>query len=206
MLSQNLKNIRKNKGFTQEELACRLHVARQTISKWEKGYSVPDAQVLSEMADIFEVSVAELLGAEGIKNAENDALIEQLSRINEQLAIKNRRARRIWKTIIIVILAFVIMFVSFAAIGFVSFNSDSNKEAGMTAWDCYLNGEVYSYQVTYNKNFQILTGGGDAYLSNHISLDQYDDANELAAHLHDYIIDRGGKIKVIAQDNLKLNE
>jgi len=50
MLNENIKTIRKNKGFTQEELATRLNVTRQTISKWEKGYSVPDASMLSDMA------------------------------------------------------------------------------------------------------------------------------------------------------------
>ena len=62
MLNENIRTIRKNKGFTQEELAIRLHVTRQTISKWEKGLSVPDAALLSDMAEIFEVSVSELLG------------------------------------------------------------------------------------------------------------------------------------------------
>jgi len=73
MFGENLKTLRKNKGITQEELAARLNVVRQTISKWEKGQSVPDAQT--------------------------DALAEQLARINEQLVIKNLRSKRVWKTI-----------------------------------------------------------------------------------------------------------
>ena len=63
MLSDNIRTVRKNKGFTQEDLASRLHVTRQTISKWEKGLSVPDAEMLSKLADELEVSVSELLGA-----------------------------------------------------------------------------------------------------------------------------------------------
>ena len=63
MLNQNIKTVRKNKGFTQEDLANRLHVTRQTISKWEKGYSVPDADMLAKLAEEMEVSVGELLGA-----------------------------------------------------------------------------------------------------------------------------------------------
>ena len=62
MLSDNIRTVRKNKGFTQEDLASRLHVTRQTISKWEKGLSVPDAEMLSKLADELEVSVSELLG------------------------------------------------------------------------------------------------------------------------------------------------
>lgn len=111
MFGENLKTLRKQKGFSQEELATRLHVVRQTISKWEKNLSVSDADTLIRLAEILEVSVSELLG-EKIEN-ENTAsdVAVQLSRINEQLAIKNRRSRRIWKVIaIIVVVAVVINF------------------------------------------------------------------------------------------------
>ena len=101
MLNENIKNIRKNKGFTQEELAARLHVTRQTISKWERGASVPDAALLSDMAEIMDVSVSDLLGEKAIERHDQDAIIEQLSRINEQMAIRNRRATRIIKTLAI---------------------------------------------------------------------------------------------------------
>ena len=63
MLNKNLKQLRKSRGLSQEELAIRLNVVRQTISKWEKGISVPDADMLIKIADIFEVNVSELLGA-----------------------------------------------------------------------------------------------------------------------------------------------
>lgn len=101
MFGENLKTLRKQKGFSQEELAARLHVVRQTVSKWEKGRSVPDADALIRLAEVLEVSVSELLGAKiENKNAAAD-VAEQLSRINEQLAIRNRRSRRIWKAIAI---------------------------------------------------------------------------------------------------------
>ena len=109
MFGENLKTFRKQKGFSQEELATRLHVVRQTISKWEKNLSVPDADTLIRLAEILEVSVSELLGAK-IEN-ENTAsdVAEQLSRINEQLAIKNRRSRRIWKIVTIILAAIVLI-------------------------------------------------------------------------------------------------
>ena len=109
MFGENLKTLRKQKGFSQEELATRLHVVRQTISKWEKNLSVPDADTLIRLAEVLEVSVSELLGAK-IEN-ENTAsdVAEQLSRINEQLAIKNRRSRRIWKIVAIILAAIVLI-------------------------------------------------------------------------------------------------
>ena len=101
MLQENIKAFRQKKGMTQEELASRLHVVRQTVSKWEKGLSVPDAELLIRLAEVLEVSVAQLLGGEAETATEDkpDAMIEQLSRINEQLAIKNRRAKRLWKIV-----------------------------------------------------------------------------------------------------------
>jgi len=117
MFGENLKTPRKQKGFSQEELATRLHVVRQTISKWEKNLSVPDADTLIRLAEILEVSVSELLGAK--IESENTAsdVAEQLSRINEQLAIKNRRSRRIWKVVAIV-LAVIVLINIFIAVFF----------------------------------------------------------------------------------------
>ncbi|MFR4136652.1 MAG: helix-turn-helix domain-containing protein [Anaerobutyricum hallii] len=111
MFSKNLKTLRKQKGFSQEELASRLHVVRQTISKWEKNLSVPDADTLIRLAEILEVSVSELLGSK-IENENGNVtndVAEQLSRINEQLAMKNRRSRRIWKTIAIILVVFFLI-------------------------------------------------------------------------------------------------
>ena len=50
MFQDNLKTLRKKKGMTQKELAARLNVVRQTISKWEKGLSVPDAGMVIQIA------------------------------------------------------------------------------------------------------------------------------------------------------------
>ena len=108
MFGENLKTLRKNKGITQEELAVRLNVVRQTISKWEKGQSVPDAEMLVKLAEFFEVPVSQLLGLRIEPEAQPDALAEQLSRINEQLVIKNHRSKRIW-TVIAVIVAGAIL-------------------------------------------------------------------------------------------------
>ena len=117
MLNENIKNIRKNKGFTQEELAVRLHVTRQTISKWEKGTSVPDAALLSDMAEIFEVSASELLGETAVERQNQDAVIEQLSRINEQMAVRNRRVTRILKALGLLLLIVLVVGATVAILG-----------------------------------------------------------------------------------------
>ena len=108
MLNENIKALRKTKGLTQDELAIRLNVVRQTVSKWEKGLSVPDAEMLQRIAKVFEVSVSQLLGSTISQNENVDIIAEQLSRINEQLAVKNNRSRKIWKTIGIILAIIII--------------------------------------------------------------------------------------------------
>ena len=62
MLNENIKRIRKTKGLSQEELAIKLNVVRQTVSKWENGMSVPDSSMLIMLADELDATVSELLG------------------------------------------------------------------------------------------------------------------------------------------------
>ena len=108
MLNENIKKIRKNKRVTQEELAVKVNVVRQTVSKWEKGLSVPDAEALQRIADALDVSVEELLGAEvNVKTNQNE-IAEQLAKINEQLVIKNCRWSCFWRVIKIILVLIVI--------------------------------------------------------------------------------------------------
>ena len=78
MFSDNLKTMRKAKGYTQEELAIKLKVVRQTVSKWEKGLSVTDADVLSKIADVLDTKVDILLGGTITDEDDKDAVAEQL--------------------------------------------------------------------------------------------------------------------------------
>ena len=109
MFSENLKTARAIKGLTQAELAIRLNVVRQTISKWEKGLSVPDADMLIRISELFEIPVSELLGSNIQKESDKNDIAEQLSRINEQLAIKNRRSKLILKIVLGIIIGFVVI-------------------------------------------------------------------------------------------------
>lgn len=116
MFGENLKTLRRNKGITQEELAAKLNVVRQTISKWEKGQSVPDAEMLVKLAEIFDVPVSQLPGSRVEPEAQPDALAEQLARINEQLVIKNQRSKRVWKTIGIIAACIVVASILFVGL------------------------------------------------------------------------------------------
>lgn len=120
MFSENLKTIRKEKGLSQQELAVQLNVVRQTISKWEKALSVPDAELLIRLSEILEVPVSTLLGEKVEPLAEKNVIAEQLGRLNSQLSEKNRRSKKIWRSVItiavtIVAITVLLMVLSMAA-------------------------------------------------------------------------------------------
>ena len=123
MLNENIKTLRKAKGLTQDELAIRLNVVRQTVSKWEKGLSVPDAEMLQKIAEVFEVDVSQLLGSSIHQNENVDVIAEQLSRINEQLAIKNNRTRKIRKAIGIIFAALIVGQLLLVVLGITAYQS-----------------------------------------------------------------------------------
>ena len=125
MFSENLKAMRKAKGYTQEELAIKLNVTRQTISKWEKGLSVPDVDFLFKIADVLETNVGTLLGGAIMDEVNKDTVAEQLAKISEQLAIKNRRSKRIWKIVGIVLLTILALNLLLAILGMSAYTSFS---------------------------------------------------------------------------------
>ena len=84
MLSENIKAVRKSKGLSQEELAVKLNVVRQTISKWEQGLSVPDSDLLVALSEALETPVSTLLG-EAVIASEADSL----KAISEKLEVIN---------------------------------------------------------------------------------------------------------------------
>ena len=95
MLNENIKAIRKSKGFSQQDLADKLNVVRQTISKWEQGLSVPDSDLLIALSEALETPVSTLLG-ETVAESEADtvkALSEKLEIINLQFA-RRKAVRR----------------------------------------------------------------------------------------------------------------
>ena len=127
MFGENLKTIRKTKGYTQEELAIKIHVVRQTISKWEKGLSVPDADTLSKLADVLEINVSELLGSEIKEETDKNEIAKQLAKISEQLAVKNRRHKRIWKVIGAILLVVIVLNILLVVFGTVTYNGKNTE-------------------------------------------------------------------------------
>ena len=131
MFAENLKKIRKDKGYTQEILAEKLNVVRQTVSKWEKGLSLPDVDMLSKIANVLETDVNILLDGQ-ITTTDQSEIVKQLAKINEQLTIKNRRYKKIMKTIAIILLIIVIFGILLVILNIGTFISISNSETTTT--------------------------------------------------------------------------
>lgn len=112
MLKENIKSLRKSKGLSQEELAIKLNVVRQTISKGEQGLSVPDAEMLISISELFETPVNTLLGENISEKEVNDlkAISEKLEIINLQLSQRKKEKQKIihWLLISLCIIILII--------------------------------------------------------------------------------------------------
>jgi len=103
MLNETIKALRKAKGLSQEELAIKLHVVRQTVSKWEQGLSVPDAQMLIKIAEALDTTVSALLGESSMQEGTDGPTAVWTTRSDEaqllrqQLAARIERSRRLWR-------------------------------------------------------------------------------------------------------------
>lgn len=110
MLNENIKAIRKSKGLSQQELAIKLNVVRQTISKWEQGLSVPDSDMLISISEVLETPVSTLLGETVIESKVDDlkAISEKLEIINLQLAQRKNTRRKVLQWLLISLCAVIV--------------------------------------------------------------------------------------------------
>ena len=121
MLSENIKTIRKSKGLSQEELAVKLNVVRQTISKWEQGLSVPDSNMLISLAEALDTPVRVLLGESVEQREVNDLKVisEKLEIINLQLALSRKAKRKkltvFFSLFVVAIIAVWVLLIAFGS-------------------------------------------------------------------------------------------
>ena len=120
MLKENIKSIRKSRGLSQEELAIKLNVVRQTISKWEQGLSVPDSEMLVSISKVLETPVSTLLGENILESTVDDLKVisEKLEIINLQLSKRRESIRKFWHwTFISICLITIIAFIGIETMG-----------------------------------------------------------------------------------------
>lgn len=115
MLGDNLKYLRKKRGWSQAELAARLNVVRQTLSKWENGQSVPDSDMLIRISEIFETSVSCILDGEAVNGNDIEEQIQVASlcadivSLNERLTELVEKRRRLWRMVFVIVAVSVAM-------------------------------------------------------------------------------------------------
>ena len=159
MLSDNLRNLRRSKGLSQDELAIKLNVVRQTVSKWEKGLSIPDSEMLIRLADELDTTVGVLLG-EAVASEEGPelkAIAAKLEVLNEQFAKRNEKRRKIWQAVFIVVIILATFIFLSELIGFVYYRSVMNNINSSTSiiggYDAPTNIYVSNISIKYGEIF-----------------------------------------------------
>ena len=111
MLNENMKAIRKSKGLSQQELAVKLNVVRQTISKWEQGLSVPDSDMLISISEVLDTPVSVLLGETVTEPKADDLKVisEKLEVLNLQMAQRASARRKILHWLFVSLCAFIVI-------------------------------------------------------------------------------------------------
>ena len=187
-LGKKIAELRKKNNLSQEELAEKVGVARQTISKWEIGDTTPDINQVKIISKIFNISIDEL-----VDNDINNVIVEKVSNTEKLAGI----TIKILKVFGIMIIVFITLILLFVIIFMVDMPRKDYDIVGRTKISCNLDNEKYVYEAEYNKNYQVINSGGDAYIMNHTDIESYEDVNKIVAHIEDYFKDHGGKCTVV---------
>ncbi len=183
-IGNKILSLRKKNNLSQEELAEKVGVTRQTISKWELDDTTPDINQAKMISQVFNVSLDELTD-----NNIDNVIIEKVSNTEKLAGI----TIKMLKLLGIGFLAFMaIVLVAFIVFNIHRIDSKDYKVTGEISISCQLDNEKYLYEVEHNKNYQVISAGGDAWISNHIDIEKYDDANQVIAHIEDYFKEHGG--------------
>lgn len=185
-IGKKIMELRKKNGLSQEELAEKVGVARQTISKWELGETAPDLKQSKELSKIFNVSLDELIDND-IKNI----LVEKTSNTEKLAGLILKLIRVIVLLLILLPLIYIILYIVVKNI--------RRNEAGrlmQSSIECTLHDETYGYEfVFYESTGEIKEAGGDGYLANITGIDRYSDAYQALDIIDAYVKNNGGTCK-----------
>ena len=194
-IGNNIMKLRKKNNLSQEELAEKVGVARQTISKWELGETSPDIKQSKTLSKIFNVSLDELVDND-IKNI----LIEKTSNTEKLAGITLKVMKITGIVFVVVVLVLLILTIIFRL------NRKSMDELADTTISitCNLHNEEYSYQFEFNEvSGQIIYAGGDAYLANITDIEKYGNAYQALDIIDSYVKNNGG---TCTKSNLLIRE
>ena len=187
-LGKKIAELRKKNNLSQEELAEKVGVARQTISKWEIGDTTPDINQVKIISKISNISIDEL-----VDNDINNVIVEKVSNTEKLAGI----TIKILKVFGIMLIVFITLIFLFVIIFMVDMPRNDYDIVGRTKVSCNLDNEKYVYEAEYTKNYQVINSGGDAYIMNHTDIESYEDVNKIVAHIEDYFNDHGGKCTIV---------
>ena len=182
-IGNKIMNLRKKNGLSQEELAEKVGVARQTISKWELGETSPDLKQSKELSKIFKVSLDELTD-----NDIKDILVEKTSNTEKLSGL----ILKLIKFMIVFIIVLPILLIGLRII----FKNIHEKNSGRLmniSIKCELHNETYGYEFNFYENTgEIKEAGGDGYLINITEANKYDDAYQSLDIIEAYVKNNGG--------------
>ena len=182
-IGSKIMDLRKKSGLSQEELAEKVGVARQTISKWELGETSPDIKQAKELSKIFKVSLDELTDND-IKNI----LIEKTSNTEKLAGL----ILKLLKFSLVFIIALPLLLVTLRII-FKNIYEKNSGELMNVSISCTLQNETYEYEFNYYENTgEIKESGGDGYLANVTGIDRYNDAYVALDNIDAYVKKSGG--------------
>ena len=176
-LGNKIANLRKKNNLSQEELADKIGVTRQTISKWELNNTTPDIMQAKKISEVFSISLDELTD-----NNTDNILINKVSNTEKLASLTIKILKFIGVSLLIF---FILIFILAIIIYKNKFKNIDYNVIGKYSITCSLDNETYFYEVEYNKDFQVINAGGDAFIANHVDL-ELEDANKVVAHINDY--------------------
>ncbi len=182
-IGEKILSLRKGAHITQEELAEKLNVTRQTISKWELEETAPDIKQAKELSRIFHVSLDELVG-----NDVKDLLVERVSN-TEKLAGMIIKIIKIGGAIIFGLFFIELIVLFFFSIGVLVQKNTSHAKVSNIR--CTIDGKEYSYQIEHKGN-HIIHMAGNSYFEEHINFSKYENPEDLFGAINHHFIENGG--------------
>ena len=182
-IGNKIMELRKKNGLSQEELAEKIGVARQTISKWELGETSPDLNQAKELSKVFNVSLDELTN-----NDIKDILVEKTSNTEKLAGL----ILKFLKFMIIFIIVLPLLLIGLRVL-FKNIHEHNSGRLMDVSIKCTLHDETYGYEFSYYETTgEIKEAGGDAYLSNIIDIEKYSDAYRALDVIDNYVKNNGG--------------
>ena len=183
-LGDNIFKLRKDCKLSQEQLAEKVDVTRQTISNWELGETSPNPEQLKLLSKALNVSIDELLN-----NDIKQVLVEKVNN-TEKLAEIIIKILKVMGILFIVGCVVIILLSVF----FGSRQSSKTEKTEQTVQlSCVLNNEKYEYLIEYDQNDNIIDASGSEYIINIVKDKEFNKAKILVKYIETYFKDNGGK-------------